>query len=143
LAHGTKCRPNRPIDGVDASKFLLRQSPASGRESIRFFGPDGSLMSVKWHNIKAVPRYSEGMDQPIMTPQWPMLFDLTSDPGELYNVLATKMDMGWMLRVVLKFVADYQRASPSTRTSGPARIPRVSSGDLRGTEPTRAGQSPP
>jgi hypothetical protein len=24
-----------------------------------------------------------GIDQPIVTPQWPMLFDLASDPGEL------------------------------------------------------------
>jgi hypothetical protein len=30
-------------------------------------------MSVKWHNMKAVLRYSEGIDQPIVTPQWPML----------------------------------------------------------------------
>ena len=74
-------------------------------------------MSVKWHNLKVILRYSEGMDQPIVTPQWPMLFDLGSDPGELYNVFADKMDMGWMLGVALKFVADYQRASPSTRTS--------------------------
>jgi arylsulfatase len=105
-----KVPTDRPIDGIDASKFLLGQSPASGRESILFFGPDGSLMSVKWHNIKAVLRYSEGMDQPIVTPQWPMLFDLASDSGELYNLLATKMDMGWMLGVALKFVADYQKS---------------------------------
>jgi arylsulfatase len=50
------------------------------------------------------------MDQPIVTPQWPMLFDLASDPGELYNVFATKMDMGWMVGVALKFVADYERS---------------------------------
>ena len=105
-----KVPTDRPIDGIDASKFLLGDSATSGRESILFFGPDGSLMSVKWHNIKAVLRYSEGMDQPIVTPQWPMLFDLASDSGELYNLLATKMDMGWMLGVALKFVADYQKS---------------------------------
>jgi hypothetical protein len=80
------------------------------RESYLFFGPDGSLMSVKWHNLKVILRYCEGMDQPIVTPQWPMLFDLGSDPGELYNVFADKMDMGWMLGVALKFVADYQKS---------------------------------
>jgi arylsulfatase len=105
-----KVPTDRPIDGIDASKFLLGESETSGRESILFFGPDGSLMSVKWHNLKAVLRYSEGMDQPIVTPQWPMLFDLASDPGELYNVLSTKMDMGWMLGVALKFVADFQKS---------------------------------
>jgi hypothetical protein len=39
-----------------------------------------------------------------------MLFDLASDPGELYNLMATKMDMGWMLGVALKFVADYKES---------------------------------
>ena len=55
--------------------------------------------------------YGGGTATPrIVTPQWPMLFDLASDPGELYNVLATKMDMGWMLGVALKFIADYQKS---------------------------------
>ena len=84
-------------------------------------------MSVKWHNLKVILRYSEGMERPIVTPQWPMVFDLASDPGELYNIFATKMDMGWMLGVALKFVADFQksvaqypniktaRSSPDTR----------------------------
>ena len=55
-------------------------------------------------------RNSEGMDQRIVTPQWPMVFDLASDPGELSNVFADKMDMGWMLGVALKFVADFQKS---------------------------------
>ena len=42
-------------------------------------------MSVKWQNVKVVLRYSDGIDQPIVTPQWQMLFDLASDPNELYN----------------------------------------------------------
>jgi len=51
-----KVPTDRPIDGIDASRFLLGESTTSGRESILFFGPDGSLMSVKWRNIKAVLR---------------------------------------------------------------------------------------
>ena len=47
------------------------------------------------------------MDQPIVRPSWPMFFDLVSDPGELYNLLETKLDMGWIVGVALKFVADY------------------------------------
>jgi len=105
-----KVPTDRPIDGIDASKFLLGESATSGRESYVFFGPDGSLMSVKWHNIKAVLRYCEGMDQPIVKPSWPMVFDLASDPGELYNIMETKLDMGWMVGVALKFVADFQKS---------------------------------
>ena len=101
---------DRPIDGIDASRFLLGESATSGRESYLFFGPDGSLMSVKWHNIKAVLRYCEGMDQPIVRPSWPMVFDLASDPGEVYNIMETKLDMGWMVGVALKFVGDYHKS---------------------------------
>jgi arylsulfatase len=116
-----KVPTDRPIDGIDASGFLLGESATTGRESILFFGPDGSLMSVKWHNLKVILRYGEGMDQPIATPQWPMLFDLCSDPGELYNVFADKMDMGWMLGVALKFVVDYQKRI--------AEYPNIKTGD--------------
>jgi hypothetical protein len=50
-----------------------------------------------------------------------MLFDLASDPGELYNIMATKMDMGWMMGVTLKFVADYERSV--------AEHPNIKTGD--------------
>jgi hypothetical protein len=30
------------------------------------------LMSAKWHDVKMVLRYSEGIVEPIVTPQWPM-----------------------------------------------------------------------
>jgi len=43
---------DRPMDGVDASQFLLGKDEHTGRDALLFFGPDGSLMSVKWHNIK-------------------------------------------------------------------------------------------
>ena len=50
------------------------------------------------------------MDQPILTPSWPMLFDLASDPGELYNLMETKLDMGWMVGVALKVVGGYEES---------------------------------
>ena len=47
--------------------------------------------------------------------------NLASDPGELYNLMATKMDMGWMLAVVLKFVADFQKSI--------AKYPNIKTGE--------------
>ena len=38
---------DRPIDGVDASAFMLGKSDTTGRDSYMFFGPDGELMSIK------------------------------------------------------------------------------------------------
>ncbi|HME02773.1 MAG TPA: arylsulfatase [Solirubrobacteraceae bacterium] len=105
-----KVPTDRPMDGVDVSKFLLGESESTGREHILFFGPDGSLMSVKWHNIKAILRYSEGDGQPIVTPQFPLLFDLGSDPGERYSLFHEKMDMGWMFGVCMQFITAYQKS---------------------------------
>ena len=105
-----KVPTDRPMDGVDASKFLLGESKHTGRESLLFFGPDGSLMSVKVHNLKIWLRYSEGVDKPIVTPQFPMIYDLGSDPGEMNNLFADKMDIGWMFELALPYIAEYQKS---------------------------------
>jgi len=105
-----KVPADRPMDGVDASKFLLGESQTTGRDSIVFFGPDGSLMSVKAHNIKVWLRYSEGFEKPIVKPQFPLVFDLGSDPGERNNLFNDKMDIGWEMAVVLPPVFQYERS---------------------------------
>ena len=105
-----KVPSDRPMDGVDASKFLTGEGDHTGRESLVFFGPDGSMMSVRASNIKIWLRYAEGFDKPIVKPQFPLFFDLGSDPGENDNMFNDKMDMGWMLGVALKFVADYHKS---------------------------------
>lgn len=123
---------DRPMDGVDASEFLMGRSEKTGRESLAFFGPDGSLMSVKWRNVKAVFRYCEGIDQPIVEPQFPMFFDLGSDPSERYNLFDYKLDMGWMFAVVLsaaaefkKSMAEYPNIEPGQEFNGyPASAPK-------------------
>ena len=60
LAGAAKFVPkDRPIDGVDASSFMLGKSDTSGRDSYMFFGPDGELMSIKWKIYKMIFRYTE------------------------------------------------------------------------------------
>jgi hypothetical protein len=105
-----KVPTDRHLDGIDASRFLLGNSHQTGREDLLFFGPDASLMSVKWHNVKVRLRYSEGFDKPILTPQFPLFYDLGSDPGELNNLWNDKMDMGWELGVITPPVAAYQQS---------------------------------
>ena len=51
---------DRPIDGIDASVFMLGKNTTTGRDTFMFFGPDGELMSVKWKICKAIFRCSEG-----------------------------------------------------------------------------------
>ena len=105
-----KVPPDRPLDGIDASPFLLGHAAATGRQHVLFFGPDGHLMSVKWRQIKVVIRYSEGVDQPIVTPQFPMFFDLESDPDEKYNLFNRKLDMGWMTIPAFQAIAEFQQS---------------------------------
>lgn len=120
-----KVPSDRPLDGVDASQFVLGSSEHTGRESIVFFGPDASAMSVKAFNIKVWLRYAEGFDKPIVKPQIPMIFDLSSDPGEHHNLFTDKLDMGWELAVAaeplgeyLKSVAEYPNIAPGQEFDG-------------------------
>ncbi len=101
---------DRPIDGIDASEFLLGNDDATGRKAVLFHGPDGQLMSVKWRDIKVVFRYSEGIEEPIVTPQLPMVYDLESDPGEQVNLLSYKLDMGWMYAPALHHIAEFNQS---------------------------------
>jgi len=105
-----KVPDDRPMDGVDASGYLLGKTDTTGRETLLFFGPDGHLMSAKWHNIKAILRYCEGADKPIVQPEFPMFFDLGSDPGEKHNLFTAKLDMGWMFPVTLAAVGQYEQS---------------------------------
>ena len=99
---------DRPIDGIDASAFMLGKSNTTGRDTYTFFGPDGELMSVKWHMYKMVLRYSEGVDKPIVKPQFPMFYDLSSDPHEDWNLFGTRLDNVWMVAPVFKAIGGYE-----------------------------------
>jgi len=102
-----KVPTDRPLDGVDASQFLLGKSENTGRDTYLFFGPDGKFMSAKWKNFKLVHRYCEGMDQPIVTPSLPMLFDLGSDPQERFNLMSYRMDMDFLVDALKKPGVEY------------------------------------
>jgi arylsulfatase len=101
---------DRPLDGVDASQFLLGKSKTTGRKTHMFFGPDGEPWSVKWRNMKAIFRFSEGIDEPIVKPQLPMFFDLESDPAEEFNLLRDKLDMGWMFGIAFAILGEYEKS---------------------------------
>ena len=82
---------DRPIDGVDATAFMLGKSDTTGRDSYMFFGPDGELMSIKWKIYKTIFRYTENTLSPaiqsgFIKPQFPMVYDLSSDPHEDNNL---------------------------------------------------------
>jgi arylsulfatase A-like enzyme len=106
---------DRPLDGVDASAFMLRNSETTGRDSYMFFGIDGGLMSVKWKTCKVIFRYTPSapalaVEYAYIQPQFPMFYDLSSDPHEENNLLYSDLTCGWMMEPVFKIVADYERS---------------------------------
>jgi arylsulfatase A-like enzyme len=104
---------DRPIDGVDASAFMLGKSLTTGRDSYMFFGVDGELMSIKWKFYKTVFRYtvdSPAIQSGYVKPQFPMMYDLSSDPHEDSNLFYTDLTNGWMLGPVFKLIGEFERS---------------------------------
>jgi len=106
---------DRPIDGVDASAFMLGKSATTGRDSFMFFGIDGQLLSIKWKIYKIIFRYTDNIQSPAIqshyiTPQLPMVYDLSSDPHEDNNLTYTDLTNGWMLGPAFKLIGEYERS---------------------------------
>lgn len=101
---------DRPIDGVDASAFMLGRSDTTGRDSYMFFGIDGELMSIKWKIYKTIFRYTEShaIDKAYIRPQFPMFYDLSSDPHEDSNLFETDLTCGWLLAPNFKLISEYE-----------------------------------
>ena len=78
-------------------------------------------MSVRWKYYKTIFRYSQGLDRPIVKPQFPMCFDLTSDPHENWNLFETKMDNTWMLGPMFRAIMQCQMSVNNSRTSSQGR----------------------
>jgi arylsulfatase len=105
---------DRPIDGIDASAFMLGKSPKTGRNFYVFFDSlDGVPMSVKWEHYKMIFRYVPGpgidaINHGEIKPVLPLYFDLSSDPHEDYNLFKTKLDNGWLLAPVFQNIIRYE-----------------------------------
>jgi arylsulfatase len=102
---------DRPIDGIDASNFMFGKSKKTGREYYPFFGIDGELMSIKWKIYKTIYRYAQSpisIQQPFVTAQIPMIYDLSSDPHEDNNLMYTDLTLGWVYAQNFKWLDGYE-----------------------------------
>jgi hypothetical protein len=107
---------DRPIDGIDASSFMLGKSDTTGRDNYMFFGIDGELMSIKWKIYKTMFRYTDNTLFPAIQsgyikPQFPMIYDLSSDPHEDNNIIYTDLTIGWVLAPDFKLIGEYARST--------------------------------
>ena len=104
---------DRPIDGKDASAFMLGKSATTGRNFYMTFGFDGELWSVKWMYYKMISRYIPGpatqaISNGPVSPALPMFFDLSSDPHEDYNLWTTTMTMAWVGGPIYEIIGAYE-----------------------------------
>jgi hypothetical protein len=92
---------------------MLGNSNTTGRDSYMFFGIDGELLSIKWKIYKTIFRYTEShaIDKSYIRPQFPMFYDLSSDPHEDSNLFETDMTIGWVLAPDFKLIGAYERST--------------------------------
>jgi hypothetical protein len=102
---GGACR-RRLLHSSEAARRLKTDpcSPGqeSGRESYLFFGGNGELLSAKYKNVKLMHMYSDGINQPYVVPQLPMMFELGSDPGETSNLTHFKLDDAFWFYAIIE-----------------------------------------
>jgi arylsulfatase len=106
---------DRPIDGKDSSAFLLGKSPTTPRDYYIFFGNDGQMWSVKWMYYKYIFRWQAGpgpeaINNGPQVPGLPMVFDLSSDPHEDYNLWNATLTMGWSYGPVLEILDAWEKS---------------------------------
>jgi arylsulfatase len=104
---GASVPNDRPIDGVDQSKFFLGQTGKSARDGILIFC-DSRLQAVKWRNFKVHFYRQDTMVAPAVKLGVPMLFNLYTNPQEDPDKPAID---SWIIGPVLKMVGAFEAST--------------------------------
>lgn len=101
---GARVPNDRPIDGLDQSRFWLGATEKSPRESIIIFCAD-RLQAVKWRNFKLHFYKQDTLASPAQKLGIPLLFNLYTNPQEDENKMAHD---SWIIGPVLKAVGAFE-----------------------------------
>ena len=97
---------DRPIDGVDQSRFVLGQQPKSNREHVVVFVGD-DLFAVKWRNMKVHFATAEGTHAVVQKYTFPQLFDIKEDVKESHELWGNEGYVhAWVMSPVSRIIAD-------------------------------------
>jgi arylsulfatase len=95
---------DRPIDGIDQSKFLLGKQENSNREYVLTYVGD-DIFSVKWRSLKVHFFTAEGTFSPIIKPTFPQVYDVKSDPGETRELWSSEgYSHLWVMKPVMEIL---------------------------------------
>ncbi len=77
--------------------------------------------NVGWGDIccYGVFRYSESTSGPIITPQWPFVFDLIDEPNEEWHLIEKRLDSAWVVAPVAKRLGALQQSMTRHRNVSP------------------------
>lgn len=94
---------DRPIDGLDMSRFVLGHAEHSGRDTFVFIGSDAEPISVKWKTMKVHFRQatSDSWVAPIVKTQIPAVYDLVADPNESINLMESELTLTWVIKAAM------------------------------------------
>lgn len=115
---GASVPTDRPIDGVDQTRFFLGEQAKSLREGFPFY-IKGELRAVKWRDWKLhfywEPEVNEGKGKL----ESPYLFNLTRDPKEETDVCISNT---WVLGPMLKLVREFQLSCQRYPNTPPGQV---------------------
>ena len=106
---------DRIVDGRNILDVLRGNDARGPHEAIYFYHYDllEGIRMGNWKYIEKMNRYTwpiamdaapvpDGMGKKQMGNRWPLLYDLSVDPGESYNVINTRPDVAQRLRAAMK-----------------------------------------
>ena len=99
---------DRMIDGVDQMAFFTGKTDTSAREGFPAYNGD-QIHAYKWRNFKVKFVRQDSMFDPIVTLNFPRVYNLLRDPKELYGLYGGMNETGtenatWVLPAVTKQV---------------------------------------
>ena len=113
---------DRVLDGYDILGVLTGTAAKSPRETLYYYHYD-ELQGVRhrnWKYIRKTNRYvwpipldaewitTASKSKQMSTPRWPLLYDLSVDPAEAYNVIARNADVA---RQLDRLMTEWQNAN--------------------------------
>ncbi|KAK7715472.1 hypothetical protein SLS57_006859 [Botryosphaeria dothidea] len=104
---GAKKPDDRPIDGIDQTRFLQNpESEKSEREGFLFYIKD-ELRAVKWKHWKLHLVWEPKVNQSSGKLESPYLFNVIRDPKEESDILAYNT---WVMQPMMKLRTEFQKS---------------------------------
>ena len=105
---GYKVPDDRMIDGVDQLDFLLGKQQKSNREGFPAYNGD-DMFAYKWRNWKVHLVRQEHPLEPPLKLNVPAVYNLITDPKELYDTVPRGFTASWVMPAVFGKIIDFQK----------------------------------